>query len=294
MLAMIEEIRQFLTESTSELRPSEPDQGKSDYDFVSSMQTLTENIEILDRYEELAREIGNDILLEEIRSLRSDLIETLDDHKNRVTEAAPDPEEDPIIRRMGMTDYFKYVFRSLLMQTLREKEQTKKDIKEAEALYLEARGQDNFDLGIRMEIAKEEFQDYYGKLNQQEVWLRENYPQDYRVELDQWATFSGYGISNINFSRIKDYERQIQQASQTIDDLDFVFKEKRRNLENRIQGLLSDVAKIEEQMLQEASKKELKEKDRFFKVEYFNRQRQEPVAGKLREKPDLKKKKVKE
>ena len=69
-----------------------------------------------------------------------------------------------------------------------------------------------------------------------------------------------------------------------------MFDAKKKDLENRIQGLLSDVAKIEEQMIQEVSIREQKEKDRFFKTEYFNRQRQESVAGKLRENPDLKKK----
>jgi len=290
MLAAIQEIRQLLSNSNSDFKTWESEQTESDYNFTGAMTMLTDKIEVLDRFEEQARDSGNSALLEEIRSLRSDLIDTLDDHRYRASEATQEPEEDPMILRMGMADYYKYIFRSLLMQTLREKEQTRDDIREAEALLREAREQDNFNLGIRMEITKEELHDYFGKLNQHEVWLRENFPQELRVELDQWASFSGYGISNINFSRIKESDRQIAQISQNIDAIDRVFDTKKKDLENRIQGLLSDVAKIEEQMLQEVSIREQKEKDRFFKTEYFNRQRQESVTGKLRENPDLKKK----
>ncbi len=290
ILDVITEIRRFLMSSASDLETWETSQNETNYNFTNTMQILTEKIEILDRLEEQARGSDTNALLGEIRSLRSDLIDTLNDHRFQASETTPDPEEDPLIRRMGMTDYLKYVFRSLLVQTLREKEQTRKDIQEAGALLTEAREGDNFNLSIRMEIAQEEFQDYHDKLNQHEVWLRENSPQEFRIELDQWATFSGYGISNISFSRIKESDRQIGRISNTIDVIDYVFNAKRGDLENRIQGLLSDVAKIEDQMMKEASKKDQMEKERFFKTEYFNRQRQESVTGKLREKSDSKKK----
>ena len=175
------------------------------------------------------------------------------------------------------------------MQTVREKEQTRKDIRDVEQILRDARAQDQFTLAIQMELAREEFEDYFNTLNQHEVWLRENFPQDFRVELDQWATFSGYGISNINFQRIKECEDQIGQISATIDAVDYVFVSKKKDLENRIQGLLSDVAKIEEQMLEEASMREQMEKERFYKTEYFNRQRQEAAAGKLHEVPVIEK-----
>ena len=289
MLTEIEEIRQFLENSAS-WSESTNTPGESNYEFSTVMGSLQNKIEMLDLLEEQARENENASALDEIRMLRSDLIDTLDDYWERVSKISPDSGEDPLLRRMGMSEYLKYVFRSLLTQNLREKQQTLKNIEESKALLDEARRQDQFDLSLRMEIAYEEFQDYYGKLNQHEVWLKENFPQAFEAELDQWTTFSGYGISNINFSRIKEYDRQIAQISQTIDALDFVFKAKRKDLENRIQGLLSDVAKIEEQMLKEINNREQKEKERFFKTEYFNRQRQETVVGGLKEKPEPEKK----
>jgi TolA-binding protein len=285
----IKQIQQFLDKSASWSDGDNTVSQESGVDFATMMEILTEKIALLDEFEALITEGADASIVDEIRHLRSDLIDTLEDHRVGTSVTSSDSEKDPILKRMGMTDYLKYVFRLLLTQTLREKQQTLKDIEETDALLGEAREQDEFNLILRMEIAKEEFEDYYGRLNQHEVWIRENFPMEFRVDLDKWATFSGYGISNINFSRIKDYERQIAHISQTIDDLDYVFKAKKKDLENRIQGLLSDVAKIEDQMLKEAVKREQTEKDRFFQLDYFNRQKQESV-GKLSERPEPKKK----
>lgn len=287
ILAALDEIRQFMAGT---LAAESDKEGSGDFSVI--MNTLREKINILDGLELQASNMGNTRMVSEIRRLRSDLIDTMEDHRSKAATNSLSSEDDPLIQQMGMNDYFKYVFRSLLTQTVREKEQTRDNIRDAGELLAAAQARDDFDLSIQMEIAREEFQDYYGKLNQHEVWIRENFPQEFRVELDKWATFSGYGISNINFSRIKDCERRIGVISQTIDALDRVFGAKRKDLENRIQGLLSDVAKIEEQMLEEASKREQQEKETFYQTEYFNRQRQETVTGRLREQPEIPKKKT--
>ena len=253
-------------------------------------KVLREKIKTLDKLEKQAKEDKNKTLLNNIRQLRSNLIQTLQDQTGRFSEVSQNLEEDPLVRRMGMTEYLRYIFRSLLLETVREKEQTKKDINEAERLLRDTKKQDKFDLQIRMEIKKEELEDYYGKLNQYEVWLRENFPQDFRVELSRWATFSGYGISNINFSRIGQCDQQIARISQTIDTLDRVFKMKKKGLNNRIQGLLKDVATIEEQMRREVEKRQQKEKEQFFNTKYFEKEKREPPAGKLDEKPVVKEK----
>ena len=286
----IQQISRFLQSTTPGGKISDSASEMKGGDLSDTAQRLSEKIEALDRLEEQARESGNKPFLENIRRLRSDLIRTLQDHTGEDSETFSDPDVDPLIRRMGMSEYLKFVFSSLLQQTVREKEQSNKNIRVADELLDEARRQDQYDLAIQMEINKEELQDYYRKLNQYEVWLRENFPREFRVELDQWASFSGYGISNINFSRIKESETRVTRISQTIDALDQVFKAKRKNLENRIRGLLSDVAKIEEQMRLEVARREQAEKEEFFKTEYFERQRQEAVVGKLREKTESGKK----
>jgi len=286
VLDEIDQIRRFLDLVKKEEEPEEA--VHSDNSYQASTQKLTDKITSLDRLEEQARN-GQSSFLMEIRQLRSELIQTKYSHTTPHTDKTVSIHEDPLIQQMGAAEYSKYLFRTLLMQTLREKQATRQSIRESLRLHQDAVERDVFELIVQTEIQKQELEDYYNRLNQHEVWLRENFPQEFRVELDQWARFSGYGISSINFSRIKETETRIASISQKVDMLDMVFQAKRKDLDMRINGLLSDVAKIEEQMQKEATKREDQERQKFFKTQYFDRQKQETAAGKLVEKPTTEK-----
>jgi len=288
LMGGIGSIRRFLGSSPLKTANLSETSNQPDAVLVQRAESLSQTISDLDWLEDVSQAIGTRPYLDEIRRLRRDFIQLLDDHTLRFTMLVSDPGDDPLVRRLGMEEYIKYLFSSSLVQILREKQQVNLEIQQIVSSLNEIDWDTQFDSAIQMEIRKEELEDYYGRLNQYEVWLRENFPKEFRVELDRWTTFSGYGISNINFSRIQDLDERISQISQTIDAIENVFSAKRKGLERRIQGLLSDVETIEEQMRLEAEKKELEEKDRFFRSQYFDKQRGEATAGKLREDPTRK------
>ena len=177
-----------------------------------------------------------------------------------------------------MNEYLKSLFRSLVMETMSEKDQTKLDIETADQLKKEALESGQFNISLHMEMRQEELEDYYNALNQYEVWLKENLPHEFNVEIDQWTSFSSFGISNINFNRIKEIDEQTVQISRIIASIDRVFQDKRIKLEERIQGLLSDVARIEAQMKVETNRRLERERESFFHNKYFNKQTKETVV----------------
>lgn len=71
------------------------------------------------------------------------------------------------------------------------------------------------------------------------------------------------------------------ELSSTIEKLDIIYREKEDDLERRVQNLLNDVERIEKQLQRELTKREQREKETFFKTRYYNRERQEPMGGKL-------------
>ncbi len=281
VLAEIMQIRRFLQGANPETEGWESG-GEGLNGLYEGQKKLAEKIENLDTMEAQARKEGNAPLLDEIRRLRSDMIQTLEIQSFSSSPFSTDPEEEPI-RRMGYSEYLKYIFTSLLAQTVREKKQTGIDIQEAEKLQRQAAESEQYEVFAQLEVNVERLKEYYSKLNQYEVWLRENFPQEFRVELDRWATFSGYGISDINFSRINRCDQKITMIAQSIDMLDTVFNRKRKQLEMRIDGLLMDVASIEEQMRRESEKKASEERDRFFKTDYFDKRPQENILGPVKE-----------
>jgi hypothetical protein len=268
-------IQKFLRGDTETIRLDQP----AETEFAGTQQQLHKEINTLDQLESLAleeREQGAS--LSEIRQLRGEVIETLQDHTIDGRETSASRDDAPLIRQMGMTEYLRYLFRSLLLETMSEKDRTKKDIEAAAQLMADAQVANRFKISLHMEIRKEELEDYYDTLNQYEIWLRENLPQEFRIEVDQWTSFSSYGISNINFNRIKEIDERSAQISRILGSIDRVFQEKRIRLEKRIQRLLSDVSRIEGQMEVEAARRKEQDRDNFFHHKYFNKQVKEPAV----------------
>ncbi|MBN2102708.1 tetratricopeptide repeat protein [bacterium] len=250
-------------------------------EFLGTQQQLQQEINTLDHLESLAREDQKKgASLSDIRQLRGEVIETLQDHTMDGRGATASRDDAPLIRQMGMTEYLRYLFRSLLLETMSEKDHTKMNIESAEQLMADAQAASRFKISLHMEMRIEELKDYYDKLSQYEVWLRENLPQEFRIEVDQWTSFSSYGISNINFNRIKEIDERTAQISRVLNSIDRVFKEKRIKLEKRIQRLLSDVSRIEGQMKVEAKRRKERDREDFFHNKYFNKQVKEPAVQK--------------
>jgi TolA-binding protein len=285
VFGQLDRIRRFLTGSSASMNPPSASSDRNGKSIAKAAETITQTIDQLDRMESTARQSNRDSLVGDIRQLRSDLMQTLDDHAGSLTRTPSLGGSDPLIQRMGMSEYLKYQFSTLLDLTVLEKAQTRQDMTENARLLDIAKKQGRFESAIQMEIMGDDLEDYFNHLNQYEIYLRENSPEEFTVELDRWATFSGYGISNINFSRIQECDSRMSQISRTVDTLDRVFTSKRKDLDNRIQGLLSDVSVIEKKMKNEAERRENAQRDRFFKTDYFDKQQAEKGVGTLEEKP---------
>lgn len=275
----IERIRQFF-----QLSPQRESEAVSTRQFNSERSALETRVDGLDQLEAEARQRGNQAALNRIRLLRGQLIETLDNHADRFAFTPEDPLEDPLIKRLGLTEYFKYMFRALLTETLNEKKAIKSTLIQVQANADLGGGGDDFTAGLNAEIRKEELNDYYARLNQYEVWLRENAPKEVHVELDRWATFSGYGISAINFNRIKEIEDRMVHVSRVLTTMDRVYREKRLAMDGRIKNLLDDVAAIEAEMQRDSERRSRDQQERFFKTDYFDQRKQESAASKLKAK----------
>ncbi|MCK5147087.1 hypothetical protein KAR48_10050 [bacterium] len=272
----LEHIRKFF-----QLAPGGDSELSGQRQFDRERRMLEGQVSGLDKLEREARQRGNQAALNRIRQLRSNALEALGDHEGKFAFTPDDPMLDPLIQRLGLDEYFRYMFRSLLTETMREKEATLSELVQTEAILNQAKNTDNFDATLDAEIRKEELNDYYARLNQYEVWLRENTPEELSVDLDRWASFSGYGISAINFNRIKEIENRMLHVSRVINTMDRIFIEKRRSLDLRIRGLLDDVAVIEKEMQREADQRTRSRQDKFFKTDYFDPKRKESAIEKM-------------
>jgi TolA-binding protein len=240
---------------------------------------LDGKIGVLDSLERMAEERKSPLILDSVRKLRGSAIQALQLQSRTEPGELPENVDDPVIRRMGLSSYMRYLFGTLLDDAVSEKKKIVSNIAELERMEAEPLASDQTGLRIRMEIRRDDLTETWLKLNQYEVWLRENMPQAFRVEIDRWANFSEYGISNINFSRIREIDGQMAVLSGTVRQIDQVYRAKKIELGKRIEALLEDVNLIERQMQAEMQKKNEQEKDKRFNSEYFEKSiRESPLS----------------
>ena len=112
MFAEIDQIRQFLQASVSTPQLAEYDQTQTDNDISETTEEIVQKIEKLDDLEQQLDSRENADLIQQIRQLRSNLIEVLQGQTDRFSGTLYDSDESPLIRRMGIAEYQKYIFRS--------------------------------------------------------------------------------------------------------------------------------------------------------------------------------------
>jgi hypothetical protein len=272
----------FLHEAEGPVRSA----SSADAGTAETVRLLDGKITVLDSLERLAEQRKSQFYLNNIRKLRGSAIQTLELHGRGASADVLRSAEDPLIRRMGLSAYLRYLFITLLDEAVTEKQRIQSAIMELERMQEGPRSPDQDALRIRMEIRREELVDTWEKLNQYEVWLRENMPQAFHVEIDRWANFSEYGISNINFSRIREIDGQIAELSGAVRQIDRVYQAKKTDLGMRVEALLEDVNLIEKQMQAETEKKNELEKDKRFDSEYFEKSSRESPLSQPVSKPE--------
>lgn len=250
---------------------------------MSRYQALNMQLANLDTLEREAKDREDSEMVSQIRGVRSQLLVLLKDETGSREFDDETERDDDLIRSLGMTRYLNYTFERLNHEVRREKEFTAAALSEIVEAIRSAREEDQYNRGLRLEIRQTELEDYLLKLNQFEVWIIENIPRSGQMDISQWASFSGYGISNITFSRIKDIEARMETLSRSVQGLNTVIQNRQIAFEQRIQGLMDDVTHIELQMRREERRRETLEKERFFETQYFDRQPKETSAGPVRE-----------
>ena len=242
---------------------------------------LRSKIATLDSLEQKAGILRDEDLQERIREIRSKLLNVYKEQSNDLIL------QQSNINSLGdnsdSNEYLEYYFSSLLNRILKEKQEIKGYIDKINNSIDSSKKEDNYLRVSRAEIKLSELYAYYNTINQYEVWLRENYPENLQINLDQWAYYSGYGISDINFARIKQLDSRIDEISHAVDALDGVYDKKQINLEKQVEGLLNDVSKLEDQIQKESAKKMQKKREEFFNNKYFNKQLQESIIGEIEE-----------
>ena len=183
--------------------------------------------------------------------------------------------DHPLATKEGGIQYRRGLVKNMFQEIMDEKKQLERDIQVATELlagYGEMREPSS---EVDLEILEEELADLKRQLNRLQIWLAKNPVNEINTNFQEWADFSGFGMSDINFTNLQEKDRQINTFSQNIVEIERLLVKKRQSLEEKISDYDKKMVRIEKNVNDERVRLEKLERKKYFENIYFDTKQHE-------------------
>ena len=239
-------------------------------EYNDERKILIRQIEEFDDIVKYAEEQNNDQMLENAIKQRDRLISVLEEYQLKSQISGISYFIDyPLATKEGGLIYRRGIIKKLISGLLDEKQRVQKDLDIVAELLTLSDQKVRMDATIELEIIEEDLKDLHNQLNQFQVWLSNNQVEEIKTDVEQWADFSGYGVSDINFTNYQERGRKIGSYSKNLNQIESVLKGKQKELENRVLRFENEMTKIQREMKAEKNRLEKLEKEKYFQEIYF-------------------------
>ncbi len=181
-------------------------------------------------------------------------------------------QEYPLATKEGSTKYRRRILSELAQNASVERHSLEKSLQEVRRLKKRIGEQGGVNLSAKTDLAllENDLEQLKGNFSSFRAWLAENQVDEMKTDFDQWADFSGFGMSDITFGNIRQNEEKIAQLAQNQDFITTVLQQRKLRLEKRLQDFEKQVKLIEEELKEEQVEVEKENKEEYFKESYFD------------------------
>lgn len=183
--------------------------------------------------------------------------------------------DHPLATKEGGIQYRRGIVKNMFNEIMDEKKRLERDIKVASELLAQYGDMRDPSSEIDLEILEEELADLKKQLNRLQIWLAKNPVNEINTNFQEWADFSGFGMSDINFTNLQEKDRQINTYSQNIVEIERLLARKRQALEDKISEYDKKMVRIEKNVRDERVRLEKLERKKYFENIYFDTKRHE-------------------
>jgi len=176
----------------------------------------------------------------------------------------------PMALKEGSTIYRFDIVKKTVDELIEEKKRLKTDLDIITKLMAANNAETQIDVVLDLEILEEDMRDLHNQLNRFQLWLANNQVTEIESNADHWADFSGFGISDINFTTYYEQIQKINSLNKNISYVEEILKNKKDFLEKKIAKYDTEVMKIQKEMEAEKVRLEKLEKEKYFRDIYFD------------------------
>ena len=151
-----------------------------------------------------------------------------------------------------------------------EKQRVKTDLDMITKLISASDAETQMEVMLDLEILEEDMVDLHNQLNRFLVWLANNQIVEIESNAEHWADFSGFGISDINYTTYYEQVQKINTLNKNISYIEDILQQKKSLLERKIAKFNIEAKKIQKEMNAEKIRLEKLEKEKYFRDIYFD------------------------
>ena len=248
-------------------------------EFNDERRVLINQIEEFENILKFAEENKNYVMAKKAKLQRNRLLLLLDSYP--VDKFSSDVNyfiDYPLATKESGIIYRQDIIKKVSTDLLTEKRRIKSDLDMITRLMSSNNSETRMDIVIDLEILEEDLKDLRNQLNKFQVWLANHKISDINTDADYWADFSGFGISDINFSNYYERKQKINTLSKNIAHINNMLMNKKNQLENKIKTFNTQTNQINKELSAEKIRLQKLEKEKYFRDLYFETKTKEAIA----------------
>jgi len=183
--------------------------------------------------------------------------------------------EHPLATKEGGIQYRRGVVKNMYQDIVSEKKRLERDVKVLSELIEQHGSRTDISAEVDLEMLQDDLVDLKNKLNRLQIWIANNPMSEVNTDFEKWADFSGFGLSDINYSTLIDKEKKIETYSQNIEAINRLLAKKRKVLETKITNYDRRMSKLSYEVNEEKIRLEKLERKKYFESIYFDTKQKE-------------------
>ncbi|MFQ5636619.1 MAG: tetratricopeptide repeat protein [bacterium] len=195
----------------------------------------------------------------------------------------------PLATKEGSFKYRKGMLSNVAKELETERQTIRNNLQDIQAIKTKiSNASGNLNTQMDIEILEDDLKRLSSEAVRFQSWLAEHRVEELNTDFDQWADFSGFGMSDITFSSMREKEESVLQLAQNKESITLIMEQRKKELEDRLHKFEKQAQRIEQELKEEQIEVERRNKEDYFRKLYFDtdtreRKGEEKKEGKSKE-----------
>ncbi|MDZ7372900.1 MAG: tetratricopeptide repeat protein [candidate division KSB1 bacterium] len=241
-------------------------------EFNSERSRIASLMARCDRLREAAQQLGRRDVVYQTDKILHRLFRTMETYHGDLAITRVNHFIDyPLALREGTSRYVAAILDSMRLEATRESSHLRALLVQLDSLSHLARDLGRGDVALEAEFLSNRLQQVAGEVNWTQGWVASRDVRVIDADFNRWADFSGFGMSDITLTLLRDREETLARYSEFTQAIDRLLGQRKRELEQSLVLVSERIQRLELELRQLQIQERLQAQQRYFESEYFDR-----------------------